>query len=363
MPGRKTLMSFWEDNVRRVVPYVPGEQPADRNVIKLNTNENPYPPAPAVAEVLKRFDVSVLRKYPAPDAAVLVGALSEGYGLPAEQIFVGVGSDDVLAMSFLTFFNGSKPVLMADVTYSFYDVWAELFHIPYRSIPLNDDLHYNLSDYTGENGGIVIANPNAPTALVEPQAFFEQLLEANRDSVVIVDEAYGDFCGYSVRPLIGKYDNLLVVGTFSKSRSLAGSRIGFAFGSKKLISYLNDVKFSFNSYTMDALTLRIGAAALTPDSQAYYRETAEKIIRTREAGKSRLVELGFNCTDSRANFLFATHKTLQAKEIFEKLKEHKIFVRYFDKPRINNYLRITVGTDEEMERLYQVLEEIGCSHS
>ncbi len=357
------MMSFWEENVRRVVPYVPGEQPAETDVIKLNTNENPYPPAPAVAEAIRDFDVSVLRKYPSPDASLLTEALAEAYGMPKEQVFVGVGSDDVLAMSFLTFFNGSRPVLMADVTYSFYDVWAELFRIPYRSIPLNDDLHYNLSDYMGENGGIVIANPNAPTALVESTDFFKRLLDANRDSVVIVDEAYGDFCGSSVRPLIEDYDNLLVVGTFSKSRSLAGSRIGFAFGSPKLIAYLNDVKFSFNSYTMDALTLRIGAAALIPESRAYYRETVERIVKTRENGKRRLVELGFNCTDSQANFLFATHESMNAKEIFEKLKEHKIFVRYFDKPRINNYLRITIGTDEEMEQLYKVLEEIGCRHS
>ncbi len=355
-------MAFWEENVRRVVPYVPGEQPADSNVIKLNTNENPYPPAPAVAEAVRNFDVSVLRKYPAPDAAILVEALAKTYGLSKDRVFVGVGSDDVLAMSFLTFFNSEKPILMADVTYSFYDVWAELFGIPYHSIPLNDDFHYNIDDYKGENGGVVIANPNAPTALTEPLSFFEELLEANRDSVVIVDEAYGDFCGSSVRPLIEKYENLLVVGTFSKSRSLAGSRIGFAFGCPKLISYLNDVKFSFNSYTMDALTLQVGAAALTPESQAYYRDTVGKIIATRERGKKRLVELGFNCTDSEANFLFATHRSLKAKDIFEKLKEHKIFARYFDKPRINNYLRITIGTDEGMETLYRVLEEIGCSH-
>ncbi len=356
-------MSDWEKNVRRVVPYVPGEQPAESNIIKLNTNENPYPPAPAVAEVIKNFDISLLRKYPAPDADVLIAGLSEYYGMPKDQIFVGVGSDDVLAMSFLTFFNSKKPILMADVTYSFYDVWAELFEIPYRRVLLNDDFHYNLSDYKTQNGGIVIANPNAPTALCEPQEFFDELLAANTESVVIIDEAYGDFYGKSTRELIAKYDNLLVVGTFSKSRSLAGSRIGFAFGSPKLISYLNDVKFSFNSYTMDALTLQIGAAALTAESGAYYRSTVEKIIATREDAKKRLAELGFVGTDSQTNFLFVSHKSIPAKTIFEKLKENKIFVRYFDKPRIDDYLRITIGTDEEMERMYRVLEEIGCSRS
>ena len=355
--------SLWENNVRRGIPYVPGEQPAEKKIIKLNTNENPYAPAPEVVETVRAFDVSVLRKYPAPDAGILVEALSAFYGLPAEQIFVGVGSDDVLAMSFLTFFNSDRPILMADVTYSFYDVWAELFHIPYQRIPLNDDLHYVLSDYKTENGGIVIANPNAPTALAEPLSFIEEVAAANPASVIIVDEAYGDFWGESARTLLDRYDNLLVVGTFSKSRSLAGSRIGFAFGSPKLIRYLNDVKFSFNSYTMDALTLKIGAAALSEASKEYYRGTIEQVIQTREKAKERLASLGFTGTDSQTNFLFVTHQTLQAKDIFGKLKENKIFVRYFDKPRIDNYLRITVGTEEEMERLYAVLEEMGCSQS
>ncbi|MBQ7677326.1 MAG: histidinol-phosphate transaminase [Lachnospiraceae bacterium] len=356
-------MSEWEKNVRRVIPYVPGEQPADVNVIKLNTNENPYPPAPAVCEAVKKFDTSVLRKYPAPDAKRLVAALSDAFEIPEDQIFVGVGSDDVLAMSVLTFFNGKKPVLMADVTYSFYDVWAELFRIPYESIPLNGDFRYELSDYLRPNGGVVIANPNAPTALVEPKEFFEELLEKNPSSVVIVDEAYGDFYGWSAKGLLDRYENLLVVGTFSKSRSLAGSRIGFAFGSRKLISYLNDVKFSFNSYTMDAITLAVGEAALSPRSREYYHTMTEMIIATRESAKKRLAGLGFTCTDSRANFVFATHSVIPAKEIFEKLKEHKIYVRYFDKPRIDNYLRITIGTDDEMTELYKALEEIGCRQS
>lgn len=356
-------MALWEKNIRRVEPYVPGEQPAEHNVIKLNTNENPYPPAPAVTEVLRKFDADELRKYPAPDASILVEALAKHYGMRKEQTFVGVGSDDVLAMSFLTFFNSKMPIFLADVTYSFYDVWANLFGISYRSIPLKDDFRYDIADYKQPNGGIVIANPNAPTSLTEPQAFFEELLEANRESVVIVDEAYGDFCGTSMRLLIDKYDNLLVTGTFSKSRSLAGSRIGFAFGSEKLIQYLNDVKFSFNSYTMDAVTLQIGAAALSEESTRYYEDTLQRIIATRERSKDELLKLGFTFLDSEANFVFASHKTLPAKEIFKKLKENKIYVRYFDKPRIDNFLRITIGTDEEMNRLFEVLEEIGCRHS
>ncbi len=356
------MEALWEKNIRRVEPYVPGEQPSESGVIKLNTNENPYPPAPAVKRVLREFDPDLLKKYPAPDAGILVKALSDFYGIPMEQTFVGVGSDDVLAMSFLTFFNSDRPVLLADITYSFYDVWAELFRIPYKAIPLNDDFHYDISDYKQANGGIVIANPNAPTSVSESKEFFEEILKANQDSVVIIDEAYADFNGESMRKMIADYENLLVVGTFSKSRSLAGSRIGFAFGSKKLIGYLNDVKFSFNSYTMDAITLQIGAAALSEESKAYYNDTVSKIVATRERAKKRLSAMGFSFPDSRTNFLFVRHERLAAKDIFEKLKEKKIFVRYFNKPKIDNYLRITIGTDEEMDRLFEVLEDIGCNH-
>ena len=309
----------WEDNVRRVVPYVPGEQPANPDVIKLNTNENPYPPSPRVQQVLKDFEAGILRKYPDPDNGRLTAALSEAYGIPAENIFVGVGSDDVLAMSFLAFFNGKKPVLFPDITYSFYPVWCDLFGICYEKKALDESFGIRVEDYLVPNGGIVIANPNAPTGIAAEPEVMESIIHSNPDVVCIVDEAYVDFGGQSALPLVGKYDNLLVVRTFSKSRSLAGSRIGFAFGSRKLIQYLNDVKFSFNSYTMDAVTTQIGAAALS--DTAYFEKTKEQIIHTREEVKVQLEALGFFVLPSATNFLFVTHPDHKAADLFSKLKE------------------------------------------
>ena len=240
-------MTNWERNIRKVVPYTPGEQPNQPDMIKLNTNENPYPPAPKVQQVLKEMDAGDLRLYPDPSAGALVKAIADYYGLKEDQVFVGVGSDDVLAMSFLTFFNGEKPVLFPDITYSFYDVWAELFRIPYERPALDDSFHIKKEDYFKENGGIIFPNPNAPTGVELPLQDIEEILKANPGSVVIVDEAYIDFGAHSALPLISKYDNLLVVQTFSKSRSMAGMRIGFACGNPVLIKYLNDVKYSFNS--------------------------------------------------------------------------------------------------------------------
>lgn len=344
----------WEENVRRVVPYVPGEQPKEQNIIKLNTNENPYPPAPAVEEVLRTFGTEELRKYPDPTVGSLIGALSDTYQVPADQIFVGVGSDDVLAMSFLTFFHGKKPILFPDITYSFYDVWAEEFEIPYETKALKEDFSIDPADYMGANGGIVIPNPNAPTGLEARRDTIEMIVASNPDSVVIIDEAYVDFGGESVLPLIERYDNLLVVMTFSKSRSLAGSRIGFAMGSKKLIGYLNDVKYSFNSYTMDRLTMAVGCAALS--DHAYFLDCCKRIVATREWTKQELSALGFSFPDSHTNFIFAKHKTWNAKQLFTDLKAAGIYVRYFDKPRINEYLRISIGTDEEMKALIDFLK-------
>lgn len=344
----------WEENVRRVVPYVPGEQPKRSNIIKLNTNENPYPPAPAVQQVLAEVSVEELRKYPDPTVGSLVDALAKSYGVNRDQVFVGVGSDDVLAMSFMTFFHGKKPILFPDITYSFYDVWAEEFEIPYETKALQEDFTLRVEDYLGENGGIVIPNPNAPTGLEAPREVLEQIVAGNPNSVVIIDEAYVDFGAESMLPLIEKYDNLLVVMTFSKSRSLAGSRIGFAMGSAKLIRYLNDVKYSFNSYTMDRITMAVGCAALS--DHKYFLETCEKIIETREWTKQELSALGFTFPDSRANFIFAKHNTWKASRLFEDLKEAGIFVRYFAKPRIDEYLRITIGTPEEMQALVDFLK-------
>ncbi len=346
----------WEEQVRRVVPYIPGEQPKQKGIIKLNTNECPYPPSPLVKQKAAEFQTDDLRLYPDPDASLLVKALADYYGVKEDHIFTGVGSDDVLAMSFLTFFNSDKPILFPDITYSFYDVWAELFHIPYRTPALDEAFRLKKEDYLCENGGIIIPNPNAPTGLSEELDTIESIVAGNPDSLVIIDEAYVDFGGKSAIGLVDKYENLLVVRTFSKSRAMAGIRIGFAVGSSRVIRYLKDVKFSFNSYTMNAPSIAWGAASILDDG--YFKETVGKIINTRERVKKELRELGFTFPDSRSNFLFVSHKSIPAAELFEALKQEGIYVRYFNKPRINNYLRITIGTDEEMDRLLTFLNNM-----
>ena len=349
-------MSSWENNIRRVEPYVPGEQPKEKNIIKLNTNENPYPPSPKVSEALREFNTDRMKLYPDPDSAVLIDALAERYKVKPSRIFVGVGSDDVLSMAFMTFFNSKKPILFPDITYSFYDVWAEVFRIPYETVPLDEDFRICTKDYQRENGGVIFPNPNAPTGVLMPLEQVEEIIRANQDVVVIVDEAYIDFGGVSALPLIEKYENLLVVQTFSKSRSMAGMRIGYAFGSEKLIAYLNDVKYSFNSYTMDQLTLAMGKASV--EDREYFKQTTDKIIRTREWTKEELKKLGFLFEDSKSNFVFVTHPNVSAKQLFENLKKENVYVRYFAKPeRISNYLRITIGTDEEMQKLVSFLKK------
>ena len=345
----------WEENVRRVVPYTAGEQPRKPGIIKLNTNECPYPPAPGVERMAARMDCSALRLYPDPDSTVLVKALAEAYHVKQEQIFVGVGSDDVLSMAFMTFFNSGRPVLFPDVTYSFYDVWAEVHRIPYKTCPLDENWHIRPEDYRQPNGGVVFPNPNAPTGLAESLETVEEIIRANQDVVVIVDEAYVDFGGVSAMGLLEKYDNLLVVQTFSKSRSMAGMRIGFCMGSEKLIRYLNDVKFSFNSYTMNLPSQLLGAEAL--QDEAYFKEITGRIIATRERVKGELKKLGFLFPDSGANFIFATHPSIPAKQMFRALREAGIYVRHWDKPRISEYLRITIGTDEQMDLLLSFLRE------
>lgn len=346
----------WEANIRRVVPYIPGEQPKVSDVIKLNTNENPYPPAPAVRQLLDTYDISRMRLYPDPDSGILVNALAEFYKVKPSQVFVGVGSDDVISMAFLTFFNSDLPILFPDITYSFYDVWADVYRIPYKTIPLTEDFRIDPADYRIPNGGIIFPNPNAPTGVLESLDTIEEILKANPDSVVMVDEAYIDFGGKSALPLLEKYENLLVIQTFSKSRSMAGMRIGFAIGSEKMIRFLNDVKFSINSYTMNPLTQLCGAEAVKDAD--YFYETTAKIAETRENAKARLSAMGFTFPDAMSNFIFASHPEYDAADIFTALKERKIFVRYWNKPRISQHLRITIGTPEEMDALYAALEEI-----
>ena len=347
----------FENNLRKIAPYIPGEQPKDvSKIIKLNTNENPYPAAPGAEEIACNLRDDKMRLYPPTDAGKLSRAIAKYYGVPEKNTFVGVGSDDVLATAFIACFNSDKPILFPDVTYSFYDVWAELYKIPYKTVPLDDNFKIIKEDYLQENGGIVIANPNAPTSINLPLADVEFIIKNNPDSVVIVDEAYVDFGGESAVPLLKKYENLMVVQTFSKSRSMAGMRIGYAFASDKIIQAMNDVKFSINSYTMNYPAVEMGVAAI--DDEEYYKATIAKIVKTREKAVKELTKRDFTVLDSRTNFLFISHKRVKALKLFADLKNRGIFVRHWDKPRIGNYLRVTVGTDAQMKKLYEALDEI-----
>ena len=341
-------------HIRQVVPYTPGEQP-QQQVIKLNTNENPYAPAPEVEEILRTTSVDKLRLYPDPTCKKLVTALANYHKVEPEQVFVGVGSDDVIAMCFLTFFNGEEPILFPDISYSFYEVWANLYRIPFICPALDAEFRINQEDYKVANGGIIFPNPNAPTAIYEELDMVEEILQANPDVVVIVDEAYIDFAGKSAIELIDKYENLIVVQTFSKSRSLAGMRIGYAISNPVLIGYLNAAKHSFNSYTLNQVSLACGVASV--ENKPYFRDQVAEIVRTREWAKEELQLLGFTFPDAQANFIFATHPKYDAQELFEALKKANIYVRYFNKERIRSYLRITIGTREEMEVLFAFLRE------
>lgn len=340
------MEKLWMKNIRDIEPYVPGEQSKEQNIVKINANENPYPPSPDVIKAVNGFKCSELRFYPDANATELKKALAEFYNVDYENIFLGNGSDDVIALAFQAFFNSNKPIAYPDITYSFYPVWCRLFNIPYKNYPLGVDFRINAEDYKEENGGVVIPNPNAPTSLGEGRKFIEKILNYNQDSIVIIDEAYVDFGGYSSVELTKKYENLLVTGTFSKSRSLAGMRIGFAIGSKKLISVLEAVKNSYNSYTVNSISMAAGTAAIK--DKKYFEKTVSKIIETRNRITDELRNLGFTVLDSQTNFLFATYNGKSMKNYFEWLKTQKVFIRYFNLPKIDNYVRITIGTDEEM---------------
>ncbi|MDE6413235.1 MAG: aminotransferase class I/II-fold pyridoxal phosphate-dependent enzyme, partial [Eubacterium sp.] len=327
------MEKLWKKNLRDIEPYVPGEQSKEQNIVKINANENPYPPSPMVIEAIKNFDNSNLRFYPDANAYTFKKAVAEYYNVEIENVFLGNGSDDVIALAFQALFNSDKPIAYPDITYSFYPVWCRLFNIPYKTYPLNNDFRINAEDYKEENGGVVIPNPNAPTSLGEGQAFIEKIMEYNKDSVVIIDEAYVDFGGFSSVALTKKYENLLVTGTFSKSRSLAGMRIGYAIGSKELISVLEAVKNSYNSYTVNSISMAVGTAAI--NDKAYFNETVSKVIATRGRVTEELRSLGFTVLDSQTNFLFATNEKLNMKDYFEWLKTQKVFIRYFNLPRIN----------------------------
>ena len=345
----------WTKNLRNIEPYVPGEQSKDKDIVKINANENPYPPSPKAAEVLKSFDTNKLRFYPSANSTKLKEAIAKYYKVDVSNVFVGNGSDDVLAVAFQSFFNSEKPIVYPDLTYSFYPVWCSLFGIKYKNYPVGDDFRINPEDYKEKNGGVVIPNPNAPTSLGEGLDFVEKILDYNQDSVVIIDEAYVDFGGTSSVPLIEKYENLLVTGTFSKSRSLAGLRIGFAIGSKALIDVMEAVKNSYNSYTVDSLSIEMGAASIEDDE--YFKSTCKKVIKTRERVTLELEKRGFDVLDSQTNFIFATHNKHNMKSLFEYLKTQKVFIRYFSLPRIENYVRITIGTNEEMDIFLEKTKE------
>lgn len=345
----------WTKNLRNIEPYVPGEQSKDKDIVKINANENPYPPSPKAAEVLKSFDTNKLRFYPSANSTKLKEAIAKYYKVDVSNVFVGNGSDDVLAVAFQSFFNSEKPIVYPDLTYSFYPVWCSLFGIKYKNYPVGDDFRINPEDYKEKNGGVVIPNPNAPTSLGEGLDFVEKILNYNQDSVVIIDEAYVDFGGTSSIPLIDKYENLLVTGTFSKSRSLAGLRIGFAIGSKALIDVMEAVKNSYNSYTVDSLSIEMGAASIEDDE--YFKSTCKKVIKTRERVTLELEKLGFDVLNSQTNFIFVTHNKHNMKSLFEYLKTQKVFIRYFSLPRIENYVRITIGTNEEMDILLEKTKE------
>ncbi|MDH2622372.1 histidinol-phosphate transaminase [Acinetobacter baumannii] len=351
-------MRFWSPEVRELEPYVPGEQPKIQNLLKLNTNENPYPPSPKVVEAVQAVlheQADVLRLYPDPDATALKQAIAKQQNIDVSQVFVGNGSDEVLAHIFKAFFLQDEPILYPDITYSFYPVYSQFFGTKTKEIPLNENFEIDVRDYTQPNGGVIITNPNAPTSIALSLAEIEQVLQANPDRVVVIDEAYVDFGAESAVSLINRYENLVVCQTTSKSRSLAGLRVGFAIAQSHLIAALEAVKNSFNSYPIDRFA--IAAAVASFEDQAYFEEQCQKVITSREKLVRDLTELGFNVLPSKANFIFATHSHHDAGQLAQKLREQGIIVRYFNKPRINQFLRITVGTDEQNARLVQTLKQ------
>ncbi len=350
------MNKYWSRLAQGLDPYVPGEQPRDRKYIKLNTNENPYGPSPKVLDAIRGAVDENLKLYPDPTCDMLLNAAAECYGVRKEQIFAGNGSDEVLAFSFMAFFDPGRTIIFPDITYSFYPVYATLFNLDYVTAPLDSEFNIPSEPFMQNSGGIIIANPNAPTGKVLPLSTICALLAGNPEIVVIVDEAYIDYGGESAVRLINEYPNLLVVHTFSKSRSLAGMRIGFAFGDKELITALNSVKNSFNSYTLDKLAIVAGTEALR-DTE-YYKGITERVVATRERFIRELRSRDFKVADSAANFVFASHAVINAEQIFMALRDRGILVRYFKKPVISNYLRISIGTDAEMERVIKALDQI-----
>jgi histidinol-phosphate aminotransferase len=350
------MSRYWSQIIRELKPYVPGEQPKDNLFIKLNTNENPYPPSPKVIDAIVKETNASLRRYPDPNCEALKQAIADYYSVKKENVFVGNGSDEVLALSFISFFKQEQPVLFPDISYSFYEVYCSIFEIENVRVPLTEAFDISLPDYELPNGGIIFPNPNAPTGKLLALDQIEELLAQNRETVIIVDEAYIDFGGESAIQLIGEYENLLVAQTFSKSRSLAGLRVGAALGSEKLIEGLERAKNSFNSYPLDRLAIT-GAVEAIRD-EAYFRATCKKVIKTRERTVAALLKMGFSIVPSMANFIFVKPSGIKARELYTRLKDENILVRYFDKPRIDEYLRVTIGTDADMQTFIEKISKI-----
>lgn len=352
------MSKFLSDKANSVVPYVQGEQPKDKKYIKLNTNESPYPPSKNVKKIITESNFDDLRLYPDPDISDLKNEIAKKYKIETENIFIGNGSDEILAFSFMAFFNRGDKIYYPNITYSFYSVYSDLFDLNEKKIPLKEDFSINVNDYKNLDSGIVIANPNAPTGILLKLNDVEDIIKTNPNNIIIIDEAYIDFGGESAMKLINKYDNLLVIQTFSKSRSLAGMRLGFSFGNKELIRGLKNIKFSFNSYTINRLSILAGIEAFKDEE--YFKESISKIINTREKTKEELKELGFKVLDSKSNFLFMSHNKIFAEDIYLKLKANGILVRYFKQDIINNFIRATIGTDEEMIIFINALKKIVC---
>lgn len=350
------MSRFWSRIVHKLTPYVPGEQPKIANLVKLNTNENPYGPSPRVIEAMQAELGNDLRLYPDPSSDLLRQAIADFYDLELNQVFVGNGSDEVLAHTFQALLKQDRPLLFPDITYSFYPVYCGLYEIDYQQIPLADDFSINIDDYLADNGGIIFPNPNAPTGRLLELSEIERLLQKNTDSVVVVDEAYIDFGGQSAVGLVNQYPNLLVTQTVSKSRSLAGIRVGYAMGNAELIEALVRVKDSFNSYPLDRLAI-VGATAAFQDRD-YFQQTCERVIQSRNRVADELESLGFKVIPSAANFVFAAPPEHAAQQVADALRERGIIVRYFNKPRIDGFLRITIGTEEQNQALIDALRSI-----
>ena len=347
---------FWSKQILDLVPYTPGEQPKINDLIKLNTNENPYPPSPKVVQVLQNFNTDHLSRYPDPSSSALNKVLADYHQVSNNNVFIGNGSDEVLAHAFMAFFRQQEPILMPDISYSFYTVYCDLYDIKATPIAINNDFEIQLTDYNIANGGIIFANPTAPTGSALSLSDIEKLLQVNTESLVIVDEAYVDFGAQSAIELTKKYDNCLVIQTFSKSRALAGLRIGYAIGHHELIEALERVKNSFNSYPLDMLAQACAVASVEDDE--YFQKNLKTVCDTRDWTEQQLTALGFTVISSKTNFLFATHSAVSAVDIMTALREKKIIVRHFTKDKISNYLRISIGTDQQMQQLIAELQQI-----